>query len=63
MAIMTYECYRGYRITMEQHGAGWRAMIRPPNSEKPIPGPSSNDPTSYKAILTEARRLIDGGAV
>jgi hypothetical protein len=60
---MTYEFYRDYRIATERHGTGWRAMIRPPNSDKLIPGPSNDDPTSYKTVLVEAKRLIDRGAV
>jgi hypothetical protein len=45
---------------MERHGNGWRAMIRLPNSEKVIAGPSSDDPTSYKDVLVAAKNLIDG---
>jgi hypothetical protein len=60
---MIYEYYRDYRITMERHCNGWRAMIRPPNTETLIPGPSDDDPTSYKAVLARAKSLIDGWAV
>jgi hypothetical protein len=58
-----YEYYRRYRITMERHGAGWRAVIRSPDSVSSISGPTNNDPTSYKAVLAEAKILIDRGMV
>jgi hypothetical protein len=60
---MTYEYYRGYRVSMERQGNGWRAIIRPPNSEQLIPGPSSDDPTNYKAVLIATKELIDRGMV
>ena len=57
---MIYQHYQNHRITMERHCNGWRAMIRPPNSALLISGPQSDDPTSHKDILAEAKRLIDG---
>ena len=60
---MEYEDYRKYRIFLERRDGGWQAMIRPPSSEKLIPGPFNSDPTSRKAILAEARSWIDRGAV
>jgi hypothetical protein len=46
---------------MERHGNGWRAMIRPPNTETLIPGPSDDDPTSYKAVLARAKSFYRYG--
>jgi len=55
--------HNDHYIFMERYGTGWRAMIRSRNSEKLIPGPSNDDPTSYKTVLAEAKRLIDRGAI
>lgn len=55
--------YNAYYIFMERYGGGRRAMIRPPNTEKLIPGPSNDDPTSYKTVLMDAKKQIDRGAV
>jgi hypothetical protein len=55
--------YKGYRIIMERYGNGWRSMVYPPKSSRPIPGPQSDDPTSHKTILDQAKDLIDRGAI
>jgi hypothetical protein len=51
--------YRGYRIVIRRYGGGWRAKIYAPNSEQPILGPQSDDPTSYDDGPENAKRLID----
>ena len=51
--------YRGYRIVIRRYGGGWRATIYAPNSEQPILGPQSDDPTNYDDVLENAKRLID----
>jgi hypothetical protein len=51
--------HKGYRIIMERHGHGWRALIYPPNSSQPILGPQSDDLASHKTILDQAKYLID----
>jgi hypothetical protein len=51
--------YRGYRIVIRRYGGGWRTTIYAPNSEQPILGPQSDDPTSYDDGLANAKRLID----
>jgi hypothetical protein len=44
---------------IRRYGGGWRAKIYAPNSEQPILGPQSDDPTSYDDGLANAKRLID----
>jgi hypothetical protein len=51
--------YRGYRIDIRRHAAGWRATIYAPDSEQPMLGPQSDDPTDYNAILDKAKAFID----
>jgi hypothetical protein len=51
--------YRGYSIVIRRYGGGWRTTIYAPNSEQPILGPQSDDPTSYDDGLANAKRLID----
>ena len=53
------EEYRGYRIVIRRHGSGWRATIYAPDSQQPILGPQSDDPTSRDEVLEEAKGLID----
>ena len=60
---MIYENYGMHRIFRNKYGSGWQAMIRPPNSEIPIPGPFNEDPTSYKSVIAEAKRWIDQGKI
>ncbi len=51
--------YRGYRIYIRRHAGGWRATIYAPDSERPMLGPHSDDPTDYNEILDKARAFID----
>jgi hypothetical protein len=51
--------YRGYRIDIRRHADGWRATIYAPDSNQPMLGPQSDDPTDYNEILDKAKVLID----
>jgi hypothetical protein len=51
--------YRGYYINIKQHAGGLRATIYAPDSERPMPGPQSDDSTDHNEILDKAKRLID----
>jgi hypothetical protein len=53
------EEYRGYRIVIRRQVRGWRATIYAPNSQQPILGPQSDDPSSRDDVLERARSLID----
>jgi hypothetical protein len=51
--------YRGYRIDIRHHAGGWRATIYAPDSNQPMLGPQSDDPTDYDEILDKAKAFID----
>jgi hypothetical protein len=51
--------YRGYRIDIRRYAGGWRATIYAPDSNQPMLGPQSDDPSDYNKILDEAKVLID----
>ncbi len=48
--------YRGYRIHIRRHANGWRATIYAPDSEQPMLGPQSDDPTE---ALDKAKAFVD----
>jgi hypothetical protein len=53
------EEYRGYRIVVRRQARGWQATIYAPNSQLPIVGPQSDDPSGREDVLQRARSLID----
>jgi hypothetical protein len=58
MAAERHE-HRDYRIVMGRQGGGWRATIYAPDSQQPILGPRSDDPTGHNDVLEWAKRFID----
>jgi hypothetical protein len=53
------EEYRGYRIAIRRQVRGWGTTIYAPNSQQPILGPQSDDPSGFDDVLERARSLID----
>jgi hypothetical protein len=51
--------YKGHGVIVERNGRGFRSMIRPPNGEKPIPGPSCDGQAKKKDLLMRVKNLID----
>jgi hypothetical protein len=52
--------YRGYRLSVQTNGPGWKVIIYPPNGLFTLAEiPHSDDKADYELVIAQARAAID----